>query len=135
MKHLMEKDKISRGEEVIKPSVDTAQKEDLFQNEFKDDKRDTSNAGKFFNGEVPGEPTVLSEAKLYPYKPLKFATDYIVAGFNNDVLGTRYQLYQGGAGPVTLTSNSGIDGTLRLGTADIMEDIKISGGYRLSTLS
>lgn len=133
MKHLMEMDKISRGEEVIKPSVDTAQKEDLFQNEFKDDKRDTSSAGKFFNGEVPGEPTVLSEAKLYPYKPLKFATDYIVAGFNNDVLGTRYQLYQGGNGPVTLTSNSGLDGTLRLGIADIMEDIKISGGYRLST--
>lgn len=133
MKHLMEMDKISRGEEVIKPSVDTAQKEDLFQNEFKDDKRDTSNAGKIFNGEVPGEPTVLSEAKLYPYKPLKFATDYIVAGFNNDVLGTRYQLYQGGSGPITLTSNSGLDGTLRLGIADIMEDVKISGGYRLST--
>src|SRR5664279_1051499 len=79
------------------------------------------------------EPTVLSDAKLYAYKPLKFATDYVVAGFNNDVLGTRYQIFEGGAGPVTLTSNSGLDGTLRLGTADIMEDIKISGGYRLST--
>jgi len=133
MKHLMEMDRISRGEEVIKPSVDTTQKQDIFQNEFKDEKKDTSNAGKFYNGEIPGEPTVLSEAKLYPYKPLKFATDYIVAGFNNDVLGTRYQLYQGGAGPITLTSNSGLDGTLRLGIADIMEDVKISGGYRLST--
>ena len=133
MKHLMEMDRISRGEEVIKPSVDTAQKQDIFQNEFKDEKKDTSNTGKFYNGEIPGEPTVLSEAKLYPYKPLKFATDYIVAGFNNDVLGTRYQLYQGGAGPITLTSNSGLDGTLRLGIADIMEDVKISGGYRLST--
>ena len=133
MKHLMEMDRISRGEEVIKPSVDTAQKQDIFQNEFKDEKKDTSNAGKFYNGEIPGEPTVLSEAKLYPYKPLKFATNYIVAGFNNDVLGTRYQLYQGGAGPITLTSNSGLDGTLRLGIADIMEDVKISGGYRLST--
>jgi hypothetical protein len=133
MKHQMEMDRISRGEEVIKPGIDTAQKQDLFQNEFKDEKKDTSNAGKFYNGEVTGEPTVLSEAKLYRYKPLKFATDYIVAGFNNDVLGTRYQIFEGGAGPVTLTSNSGIDGTLRLGTADIMEDIKISGGYRLST--
>ena len=133
MKHLMEMDRISRGEEVIKPSVDTAQKQDIFQNEFKDEKKDTSNTGKFYNGEITGEPTVLSEAKLYPYKPLKFATDYIVAGFNNDVLGTRYQLYQGGAGPITLTSNSGLDGTLRLGIADIMEDVKISGGYRLST--
>ena len=42
-------------------------------------------------------------------------------------------MYQGGSGPVTLTSNNGLDGTLRMGTADIMEDIKISGGYRLST--
>ncbi|KAA9042283.1 hypothetical protein FW778_06875 [Ginsengibacter hankyongi] len=134
MKHLMEMDKISKGEEVIKPGTDTSQSEDLFQNEFKDEKRDTSSQGKIFDGEVPGgEPTVLSEAKLYPYKPLKFATDYIVAGFNNDVLGTRYQLYQGGSGPVNLSSNSGLDGTLRMGIADIMEDIKISGGYRLST--
>ncbi len=130
MKHLMEMDKISRGAEVIKPSIDTSQKQDVFQNEFKDEKKDTS---KSYSGEVPNEPTVLSEAKLYPYKPLKFATDYVVAGFNNDVLGTRYQIFQGGAGPVTLTSNSGLDGTLRMGTADIMEDIKISGGFRLST--
>ena len=133
MKHLMEMDKISKGEEVIKPGIDTAQKEDLFQDEFKDEKRDSSVTLKLYNGEVPGEPSVLSEAKLYPYKPLKFATDYVVAGFNNDVLGTKYQLYQGGSGPVTLTSNNGLNGTLRMGTADIMEDIKISGGYRLST--
>jgi hypothetical protein len=130
MKRLMELDKISKGQEVIAQPVDTAQKQDIFQNEFKDEKRDT---GKIYNATIPGGPTVLSTLKLYPYKPLKFATDYIVSGFNNNVLGTRYQLYQGGAGPVTLTSNNGLDGTLRLGTADIMEDIKISGGYRLST--
>ena len=130
MKHLMEMDKISRGAEVIKPAIDTSQKQDVFQNEFKDEKKDTA---RNYSGEVINEPTVLSEAKLYPYKPLKFATDYVVAGFNNDVLGTRYQIFEGGAGPITLTSNSGLDGTLRMGTADIMEDIKISGGFRLST--
>ena len=133
MKHLMEMDKISKGEEVIKPSVDTSQKQDIFQNEFKDEKRDTSNTGKYYNGETQGEHTVLSEAKLYLYKPLKFATDYIVAGFNNDVLGSRYQLYTGGEGPITLTSNNGLDGTIRMGISDMMEDIKISGGFRLST--
>ena len=133
MKRLMEMDKISKGAEVIKPTIDTSQKQDVFQNEFKDEKKDTSNAGKYYTGEVPNEPTVLSEAKLYAYKPLKFATDYVVAGFNNDVLGTRYQIFEGGTGPITLTSNSGLDGTLRMGTADIMEDIKISGGFRLST--
>jgi hypothetical protein len=129
MKRLMELDKISRGQEIIPQVTDTSKKQDIFQNEFKEEKRDTSSAGNVYKGEIS---TVLSEAKLYPYKPLKFATDYVVAGFNNDVLGTRYQLYQGGAGPITLTSSDGLNGTLRLGTADIMEDIKISGGYRLS---
>ena len=49
------------------------------------------------------------------------------------MLGTRYQIYQGGAGPVTLSSNNGLNGIINLGTADIMEDVKISGGFRLST--
>ena len=133
MKRLMELDKISKGQEIISAPADTAKKQDIFQNEFKDEKRDSTNTGKMYGTEKPGQPTVLSTLKLYPYKPKKFATDYIVSGFNNDVLGSRYQLYQGGAGPVTLTSNNGLDGTLRLGTADIMEDMKISGGYRLST--
>jgi hypothetical protein len=133
MKRLMELDKISKGQEIISAPADTAKKQDIFQNEFKDERRDSTNTGKMYGTEKPGQPTVLSTLKLYPYKPKKFATDYIVSGFNNDVLGSRYQLYQGGAGPVTLTSNNGLDGTLRLGTADIMEDMKISGGYRLST--
>jgi hypothetical protein len=131
MKHLMELDKISKGQEIIYEPADTTGKQDLFQNEFKDEKRDSSNRN--YNGEIQAESGVLSTAKLYPYKPLKFATEYIVAGFNNNVLGTRFQAYQGGAGPITLTSNNQLDGTIRLGTADIMEDIKITGGYRLST--
>lgn len=132
MKRLMEMDKISKGQEVISQPADTVKKQDIFQNEFKEE-RDTSKAGRGNNDEANSEPTVLSTAKIFPYKPLKFATDYIVAGFNNNVLGSRFQLYQGGAGPVTLSSSTGLDGTLRLGTADIMEDIKISGGYRLSS--
>lgn len=133
MKKKMEMDKISKGQEIISQPVDTAKKEDIFQNEFKDEKRDTASTGKYFNGEVPAEPSVLSTIKLYRYKPPKFATDYIVAGFNNDVLGTKYQPYQGGQGPINLVSNNGLDGTVRMGIADIMEDVKISGGYRLST--
>ena len=96
MKHLMEMDKISRGEEIIKPSVDTAKSRKIFfKMNSKTRKEILQMQENNYNGEVPGEPTVLTEAKLYPYKPLKFATDYVVAGFNNDVLGTRYQLYAG----------------------------------------
>lgn len=134
MKHLMAMDKISKGQEVITlPPPDTSKSTDVFQNQFKDEKRDTVEVGKYYSGEAPVTPSVLSTAKQYVYKPLKFSTDYIVAGFNNDVLGTRYQQYQGGAGPVTLVSNNGLDGTVRMGISDMMEDIKLSGGFRLST--
>lgn len=133
MKRLMEMDRISKGEEMISQPMNDSTQEDIFQNEFKPEKKDSANINKNIYGENVNESTVLSTAKLYPYKPLKFATDYVVAGFNNNVLGTRYQAYQGGQGPITLTSNNGLNGMLRIGVADIMEDIKISGGFRLST--
>ncbi|MEO5650380.1 MAG: hypothetical protein ABIR03_10725 [Ginsengibacter sp.] len=132
MKKLMEIDRISQGQEIIsRPSV--TNEDDIFQHEFKPEKKDTTGAAENIYNQPVNESTVLSTAKLYPYKPLKFATDYVVAGFNNNVLGTRFQPYQGGSGPVRLTSDNGLNGMLRIGVADIMEDIKISGGFRLST--
>ncbi len=134
MKRIIELDRIAKGQETISVNIDTTGKrDDIFQNEFKNDKQDSLGKGNEYSGIDQNESSVLSNAKLFNYKPLKFATDYIVAGFNNNVLGTKYQLYQGGAGPVTLTSNNGLNAMVRLGIADIMEDIKISGGYRLST--
>jgi len=133
MKHLMEMDKMSQGEEIVAPPADRSPKNDPFQNEFRDEKKDSSHAGKTYPGQATNESTVLSTAKIYPYKPLKFSTDYVVAGFNNDVLGSQYQIYEGGTGPVSLTSNNGLNGILRMGVSDVMEDIKISGGVRIST--
>ncbi|MDQ6763626.1 MAG: hypothetical protein M3015_13480 [Bacteroidota bacterium] len=131
MKRLLELDRISKGQETITASpVEKPKQEDVFQNEFKNEKPDSA---KNYPGVNQDESTVLSDAKLYPYKPLKFSTDYIVAGFNNNVLGTRYQLYEGGSGPISLTSNNALNGMLRMGVADIMEDIKISGGVRISS--
>jgi hypothetical protein len=131
MKGLMEKNRISRGQEIISPPV--SQEEDIFQHEFEPEKKDSASASQPQNANAANESRVLSSARLYPYKPLKFATDYVVAGFNNNVLGTRYQIYQGGSGPINLSSNNGLNGIVRMGVADIMEDIKISGGFRLST--
>ena len=134
MKNLMEKDRISKGQEMITPTTDKNPVDDVFQNEFKAEKRDSS---KPVNTDIYSKPvnesTVLSSAKLFPYKPLKFSADYVVAGFNNNVLGTKYQPYQGGSGPISLTSDNGLNGMIRLGVSDIMEDIKISGGFRLSS--
>lgn len=130
MQSLMEKSRLASGQEISQPRV--SQEEDIFQHEFKQEKKDSLPPG----AEEPAEGStawVLNTAKKYPYKPLKFSADYVVAGFNNNVLGTRYQIYQGGSGPINLTSNNGLDGIIRLGTSDIMEDIKISGGFRIST--
>ncbi|MFS8083317.1 MAG: hypothetical protein ACMG51_07690, partial [Ginsengibacter sp.] len=134
MKSLMEKDRIAGGEELIEKVPDSSKQNDIFQHEFKPEKKtDTSTGNNAYQLNDQNQSTVLSRAKLYGYKPLKFSADYIVAGFNNNVLGTRYQVYQGGSGPVTLSSNNGFNGMIRLGVSDIMEDIKLSGGVRLST--
>ncbi len=130
MQRLMEMDRISKGQEIISTPDGISTQEDIFQHEFKPEKKDTSNVN---NEEVVNESIILSTAKLYPYKPLKFAVDYVVAGFNNNVLGTKYQTYTGGSGPISLTSNNGLNGIIRMGIADVMEDIRISGGFRLSS--
>ena len=135
MKRILQQDKMAHGEVTTNRSDTATQKkqEDIFQTEFGDEKKDSSNVGKIFNGEDPTKPTVLSSAKLFPYKPPKFATDYLVSGFNNSVLVNRYQAYQYGEGPVQLSSSTPLNGIIRIGTSDLMEDLKFSGGYRLST--
>ncbi|MGN6339669.1 MAG: hypothetical protein ACTHML_01780 [Ginsengibacter sp.] len=132
MKEVMAKNRLGSGEEIAAPEPVT-QEEDIFQHEFKPENKDSARIAELRNQAHPEQSLVLSTARLYPYKPRKFAADYIIAGFNNNVLGTRYQIYTGGSGPITLSSNNGLNGIINLGTADIMEDIKISGGFRLST--
>ena len=130
MKRLMQNDRLARGLNTSNPDI--KKQDDIFQNEFGNEKKD-STAGKVFEAESVSKSTVLAKAKLYPYKPLKFATDYGVFGFNNSVLGNRYQVYQGGSGPITLATSTPLNGIVRVGTSDIMEDIKFSAGFRLST--
>lgn len=133
MRHILEMDRLSRGQETLPLQQENApRQQNVFQNEFEND-RDTSRSNNQYEGVDQNTSEVLKSAKLYEYKPLKFATEYIVAGFNNNVLGTRYQIYSGGSGPITLSSNNGFNGIIRMGIADIMEDIKVSGGFRLST--
>ncbi|MEO8111055.1 MAG: hypothetical protein ABI594_13515 [Ginsengibacter sp.] len=132
MKRLIELDRISQGQETstAAPIEKAGKQEDIFQNEFKNEKPDSV---KNYPGISQDETGVLANAKLFPYKPPKFSTDYIVAGFNNTVLGTRYQAYAGGSGPISLTSNNALNGMIRMGVADVMEDVKISGGVRISS--
>jgi len=77
-------------------------------------------------------PRKSARSKIFEYRPAKFFNDYLVSGFNNNVLVTRFQPYQGGRGPIQLSNNNPLNGILRLGTSDLMEDLKFAGGLRIS---
>ncbi|GAB4094122.1 hypothetical protein [Flaviaesturariibacter terrae] len=114
---------------------------DFFQSEF-NDKRDSTaaapassnaNNGKIFEAEEIVVEPVLSRAKLYEYRPPRFFTDYVAAGFNNAVFPTaKYQQYTGGTGPINPANGNQINGLIRMGTIDLFEDYKISGGIRIA---
>lgn len=113
---------------------DQQKQNDFFQSEFSDEKKDSTNLGKVVEGtELPKE-TILRKAKLYEYRPPKFFADYAVTGFNNSVLPVnKYQPYGGGAGPIYLSNGNDFNGLIRLGTSDLMEDIKFTGGFRIAS--
>lgn len=133
MRKLMEEERFESGQSSPDPEPSDTAQTDFFQNEFGNE-QDSSQLGKIFEGvEVKQEPTVLSEAKLFEYRPPKFFVDYLVSGFNNNVLVTRYQPYAFGQGPIYLSNGNPFNGILRVGTSDLMEDWKFAGGFRIST--
>jgi hypothetical protein len=107
---------------------------DVFQTEFADEKKSDSavKTGQVVTGTVAAEEEVpvLQRSKIFDYR-LKFSTDYALAGVNNSVLVTTLQPYGGGLGPIYLSNGSPINGVIRMGTSDIFEDVKFTGGYRL----
>jgi hypothetical protein len=139
MKKRMEQERLgSAGENLTEPgpeATDTAGTgNDFFINEFGNEGIDSTQLGKVFQAQDVSEESVLKKAKLFEYRPPKFFNDYVVAGLNNvPYLVNRYQLYGGGTGPITLTgTGSEIMGMVRMGTADLFEDYKISGGFRIA---
>lgn len=112
--------------------------DDFFQSEFENEPKDSANkidsqVGRVVEAvEIPKE-TVLKKAKLYEYRPPKFFADYAVTGFNNSVLTiNKFQPWGGGAGPIYLSNGNDFNGLIRLGTSDLMEDVKFTGGIRIA---
>ncbi len=134
MKKLMEEERLAASRATEDNDLDTtAAPSDFFQNEFMNEKKDSSQLGKVFDAEtLPQDEPILRKAKVFEYRPPKFFNDYLVAGFNNNVLVNRFQPYQGGNGPVQLSNNDPLNGMIRVGTADLMEDFKFAGGFRIS---
>jgi len=116
------------------PGKDTLsqQEKDFFITEFEEEKKDSTKLGDVVPAQEITKEPVLRKAKIFEYRPPKFFNDYLVAGFNNNVLTTRFQPYQGGSGPIKLSNGSALNGLLRVGTSDLFEDWKFAGGFRIS---
>jgi hypothetical protein len=120
------------GGEETAPGDTTKPQTDFFNSEFENEKRDSSRLGQVVEGNPDAVESVLANAKLYEYRPRKFFNDYVVAGVNNTVFGlTRYQPFTN-SGPIDPSNSSDINGLIRMGTVDLFEDIKISGGIRFA---
>ncbi len=134
MRKLIEEEKKSiRRESVIQPRKDTTTgQKDFFNSGFEEEKPDSSKLGQVVAGTVVQKESVLKKAKVWEYRPPKFFNDYLVSGFNNNVLITRFQPFQGGNGPVQLSNGDPLNGILRVGTSDLFEDWKFAGGFRIS---
>ena len=132
MKKLREQDRLKTTDmSTDKEDGDTTEKkDDFFQTEFDTEKNDSSNVGKVVGTEDATPETVLTKAKLFEYRPPKFFNDYVVAGLNNTVFViNKYQPYAGGQGPIDPANGNDLNGLIRMGTTDLFEDIKISGGF------
>ncbi|HEY8388498.1 MAG TPA: hypothetical protein VIK74_07830, partial [Parasegetibacter sp.] len=129
LKKVLAKQKQESGKATMfKSETDTVKpKKNVFQNEFMNEEDTTLvDEPNVFAAPDP----ILKKARLFDYK-LKFFSDYLVAGFNNTVLVNQFQPYQGGSGPVNLSNNNPFNGIIRMGTSDLFEDIKFSGGFRI----
>lgn len=133
-KVIEEEKKAARKEAMPVAKTDTLSKkdQDFFNTGFDEEKPDSTKVGDVVKGEPVNKESVLKKAKVYEYRPPKFFNDYLVSGFNNNVLVTRFQPYQGGYGPIQLSNNSSLNGIIRVGTSDLFEDWKFAGGFRLS---
>jgi hypothetical protein len=138
MKKVMDEARRTQGRLAVDPGQqkDTLQKKetDFFLSEFADEKRDTSRLGKVVESQEIKKESVLKKAKLFEYRPPKFFTDYAVTGFNNTVFViNKFQPYAGGAGPINLSNSNPFNGMIRMGTSDLMEDLRFTGGFRISS--
>jgi len=114
---------------------------DFFESEFDREKKDSSRNARPANNPSAGinpltggrteprEEPILKNAKLFDYK-LKFSVDNFSAGFNNDVLISRYQPYTGSL-PINLSGADAFSGMLKASIFDLFEDIRFTGAIRL----
>ncbi|MCX8019818.1 MAG: hypothetical protein N2747_04920 [Chitinophagaceae bacterium] len=135
MRKVIEEEKLAaRREALLSTQPDSAQKDkkDFFYSGFENETDQKSRVGEVVGSKEYQKESPLKKARVWEYRPPKFFNDYLVSGFNNNVLITRYQPYGGGAGPIQLSNGDPLNGILRVGASDLLEDWKFAGGFRIS---
>lgn len=140
VRRMITAEKLASGKNVQVQEQEQPENNNRFQNEFDEEKKDSSLNADSARAALAMEPVVpprinyLNKARLYDYK-LKFEADYVLAGFTNNILINRYQPFGGynQSGPIYLNNSDPVSFTFRVGVSDIMEDVKIIGGFRLGT--
>src|SRR5262249_12803465 len=124
------------GANVLRPvapvNPDTARNKpsgDFFESEFDKDRKDsginrrqTANSNPFAaarpaQATTPRDEPILRKAKLFDYR-LKFSVDNFTAGFNNDVLVSKYQPFTGSL-PINLSGQDAFSGMLKASIFDL----------------
>ena len=130
--------RVSTGKALqVNQSTDTTKpKENIFQDEFEEErKKDSAAARPTEQPVIPEEkPGVLAKSKLFNYR-LKFNADYVLAGISNNILVNRYQPFGGynQPGPIQLNNGTDFNWSFRVGVSDLFEDIKFIGGFRFGS--
>ena len=128
--------KMAKGKAIVynsKPATDTLKKaKDFFQNEFADEKPDTTLNALLASLATPVKTSSLSRSRLFDYRK-KFNADYILSGFTNNVLINKYQPYGFGNGPIQLNNGNDFNFTFRVGVNELFEDMKFVAGLRFGT--
>ncbi|MBC8033517.1 MAG: hypothetical protein H7Y03_05190 [Chitinophagaceae bacterium] len=115
------------------PALKDTTSTNVFETEFENDKTSATTPV------IPGitvneqETSVLAKAKHYDYT-WKFAVDQTTTSlFSNDVLITRYEPFTGSL-PIS-PSGGGLNGLIKLGVIDMLEDLRFTGMFRLPLLN
>lgn len=77
---------------------------------------------------TPSLDDYFTKSSPIPYLP-EFSTSYVVSQIDNSLISNSYQQFTG-VGPIYV--NSSINALIKVGTADLMEDYRFTGGFRLA---
>ncbi|HVK96411.1 MAG TPA: hypothetical protein VM368_01280 [Flavisolibacter sp.] len=131
-KKIEEQSRIAQMKSNMETGADSVpRRNDFFQSEFQNE-ADSIQRARVIEANDAAANSVLRKAKLFEYRPPKFFNDYVVAGLNNTTFVlNKYQPYTG-TGPIEPANGNDLNGMIRMGTVDLMEDFKVSGGFRIA---